>query len=39
MDQYINTDRMMVRAFKAGEWVFHEGDSGDCAYLVESGEV
>ncbi len=39
MDQYINTDRMMVRTFKAGEWVFHEGDSGDCAYLVESGEV
>ena len=39
MDQYINTDRMMVRAFKAGEWVFHEGNSGDCAYLVESGEV
>ena len=39
MDQFIDIDRMMVRGFKAGEWVFHEGDAGDCAYLVESGEV
>ena len=39
MDQFINTDRMMIRGFKAGEWVFHEGDIGDCAYLVETGEV
>ena len=36
MDQFINTDRMMIRGFKAGEWVFHEGDIGDCAYLVET---
>ena len=39
MDQFLNTDRMMIRSFKAGEWVFHEGDIGDCAYLVEAGEV
>nr|ADI18894.1 FOG: eal domain-protein [uncultured delta proteobacterium HF0010_08B07] len=39
MDQFINVDRMMIRSFKAGEWVFHEGDIGDCAYLVETGEV
>ena len=38
MDQFINVDRMMIRSFKAGEWVFHEGDIGDCAYLVETGD-
>lgn len=25
--------------YQAGDWIFHEGDSGDCAYLVEQGEV
>lgn len=39
MDQFANADRMMVRTLSAGEWVFHEGDAGDCAYLVEVGEV
>ena len=29
----------MTKDLSAGEWVFHEGDSGDCAYLVEQGEV
>ena len=33
----------MLRAhqqyFPAGSWIFREGDDGDCAYLVEEGEV
>src|ERR1700733_7293791 len=24
---------------KAGEWLFHEGDEADCAYVVRSGRV
>ena len=24
---------------EAGEWLFHEGDEADCAYLVQSGRV
>lgn len=39
MQDFVNTERMMVRTFNEGDWVFHEGDAGDCAYLVESGEV
>ena len=29
----------MTRRFKEGDWIFREGDQGDCAYLVEQGEV
>jgi len=25
--------------YVAGEFIFHEGDSGDCAYIIESGSV
>ena len=28
-----------VRKFTAGNIVFKEGDVGDCAYLIENGEV
>lgn len=28
-----------TRRFPAGEYVFREGDRGDCAYIVESGQV
>ena len=28
-----------TRSLKRGEWLFHEGDLGDCAYLVEEGEI
>ncbi len=28
-----------VKVLQPGEWLFHEGDAGDCAYLVESGEI
>ena len=31
--------KMLVHAFQSGEWIFHEHDEGDCAYLVEEGEV
>ncbi len=24
---------------RAGEWLFHEGDAADCAYLVQSGRI
>jgi CRP-like cAMP-binding protein len=27
------------RSFPAGSTIFREGDGGDCAYLIESGEV
>jgi diguanylate cyclase len=30
---------IQIHAFQAGEWIFHEHDEGDCAYLVEEGEV
>lgn len=30
---------MMTTTLQEGEWLFHEGDNGDCAYLVESGEI
>lgn len=29
----------MTRSLKRGEWLFHEGDFGDSAYLVEEGEI
>ena len=25
--------------YKAGDQIFSEGDTGDCAYLIESGSV
>ena len=31
--------KTLVHAFQSGEWIFHEHDEGDCAYLVEEGEV
>ena len=27
------------KTFKKGAFLFHEGDAGDCAYLIESGSV
>ncbi len=29
----------MKRIFKKGEFIFREGDHGDCAYLIEKGRV
>jgi diguanylate cyclase len=29
----------LTKTYSAGEWIFHEGDSGECAYLIEDGEV
>src|ERR1700733_13316582 len=26
-------------SLEAGEWLFHEGDEADCAYVVRSGRV
>ena len=30
---------VVTKTLSAGEWLFHEGDPGDCAYLVEQGEI
>lgn len=29
----------LMRHFKQGDWIFHEGDEGECAYIVEHGSV
>jgi EAL domain-containing protein (putative c-di-GMP-specific phosphodiesterase class I) len=29
----------LMRHFKQGDWIFHEGDEGECAYIVEQGSV
>ncbi len=29
----------LMRHFRQGDWIFHEGDEGECAYIVEQGEV
>ena len=39
MGQQISRDLMMTTTLQEGEWLFQEGDNGDCAYLVESGEI
>jgi EAL domain-containing protein (putative c-di-GMP-specific phosphodiesterase class I) len=33
------TDNRFLRRLSAGEWVFREGDPGDCAFVIESGRV
>ena len=38
MERSIN-NYVVTKTLNAGEWIFHEGDAGDCAYLVEQGEV
>lgn len=30
---------ILNQSFTAGTWIFHQGDLGQCAYLVEEGEV
>ena len=32
-------DTILNQSFTAGTWIFHQGDLGQCAYLVEEGEV
>jgi NTE family protein len=32
-------DQAEAIGLKAGEWLFHEGDQADCAYVVRSGRV
>lgn len=32
-------NRAELILLKAGEWLFHEGDDADCAYVVRSGRV
>lgn len=38
MDRRVSDDRF-VRRLRAGEWIFREGDQGDCAFVIESGVV
>ncbi|MGH8517802.1 MAG: cyclic nucleotide-binding domain-containing protein, partial [Panacagrimonas sp.] len=33
------TDNRFLRRVEAGEWIFREGDPGDCAFVIESGTV
>jgi EAL domain-containing protein (putative c-di-GMP-specific phosphodiesterase class I) len=33
------TDNRFLRRLSAGEWIFREGDPGDCAFVIESGLV
>ena len=35
----VQNAELITQSFSEGEWIFREGDSGDCAYLVERGEV
>ena len=32
-------DNRFLRRVEAGEWIFREGDPGDCAFVIESGVV
>lgn len=33
------SDNRFLRRVEAGEWIFREGDPGDCAFVIESGVV
>jgi diguanylate cyclase len=33
------SDNRFERRLKAGEWIFREGEPGDCAFVIESGHV
>src|SRR5215471_17637689 len=33
------SDELMRRTFRAGEFIFRQGDPGNAMYIVESGEV
>ncbi len=33
------SDNRFLRRLAAGEWIFREGDPGDCAFVIESGMV
>ena len=33
------SDNRFLRRVPAGEWIFREGDPGDCAFVIESGRV
>lgn len=33
------SDNRFLRRVQAGEWIFREGDPGDCAFVIESGVV
>ncbi|TDU32743.1 EAL domain-containing protein (putative c-di-GMP-specific phosphodiesterase class I) [Panacagrimonas perspica] len=33
------SDNRFLRSLRAGEWIFREGDPGDCAFVIEKGMV
>jgi CRP-like cAMP-binding protein len=36
---YRMLEHLNREVYVAGEFIFHEGEAGDCAYIIESGSV